>query len=100
MNPERVQGRLEYSKTTNGKLAHNQATGSWRDKNPEKYKAETMVGNAIRDGKLLKEDCSICGKEAQAHHPDYSRPFYVIWLCSEHHKAEHDLIDLGNPTYI
>lgn len=99
MNPERVQGRLEYSKTPNGKAVSYRANSSWRDNNPEKYKAETMVNNAIRDGKLLREKCRICGEKAHAHHPDYSKPFYVVWLCSKHHKAEHDLIDLGKPTY-
>jgi len=57
-----------------------------RIKFPEKYKARTAVSNAIRDKKLKKMPCCVCGSEkSQAHHEDYSRPLDVIWLCVIHH---------------
>lgn len=63
----------------------------WRIDNPEGYKAHTAVGNAIRDGRLKKSPCSVCGSEKylHAHHEDYSRPLEVTWLCATHHHRHH-----------
>ena len=45
----------------------------------------------IKDGKIKKKNCLICGiKEVIAHHEDYSNPFNVIWLCEKHHKEYHE----------
>src|SRR4051812_28369244 len=33
----------------------------WRADNPEAYKAQTAVGNALRDRKLIKSPCQLCG---------------------------------------
>lgn len=60
-----------------------------RAKNPDKYFANTLTGNALRDGKLTKQPCEKCGAEAQAHHPDYSKPLEIMWLCRKHHLEEH-----------
>lgn len=59
-----------------------------RAKNPEKYLAHTMVGNAIRDGRLIRQPCQVlgCDKKAEAHHDDYSKPLDVQWLCFRHHR--------------
>lgn len=57
---------------------------------PVQYKARTMVGNAIRDGKLFKEPCAECGEEkVHGHHDDYAKPLNVRWLCPVHHKQWH-----------
>ena len=57
---------------------------------PEKYKARTAVGNAIRDGRLLRQPCEKCGyHKSQAHHHDYSKPLDVNWLCFACHRKEH-----------
>lgn len=46
-----------------------------------------------RDGTVLvlqKMPCEICGNvDAGPHHPDYSKPFEVLWRCKEHHLAHH-----------
>lgn len=60
----------------------------WRERNPEKYRAHCIVNNAVRTGKLEKKRCW-CGKKAQAHHADYSKPLEVEWLCHEHHMQQH-----------
>jgi hypothetical protein len=67
-------------------------SSSWRRKYPEKHKAHNAVGNAIRDGKLQKMPCEVCGtiKNLHAHHDDYSKPLDVRWLCAEHHKKHHN----------
>jgi len=64
-------------------------TIKFRTENPEKYAAQTAVGNAIRDGKLKRQTCCQCGAKAHAHHEDYSKPLNVIWLCPAHHAEVH-----------
>lgn len=57
---------------------------------PEKVAAQTKARNAIRDGKLKKQPCFMCGSiKVEAHHPDYSKPLDVIWLCPACHKGIH-----------
>lgn len=57
--------------------------------NPQKRKAHHAVNNAIRDGRLIRQPCEICGAKAQAHHDDYSKPLDVRWLCPVHHSEQH-----------
>jgi hypothetical protein len=59
---------------------------------PERAKANNAVTNAVRDGRLKKLPCLVCGEKAVGHHPDYSRPLDVVWLCQAHHKQAHALI--------
>jgi len=60
-----------------------------RTKHPEKYRANYLTGNAIRDGRLIRQPCEQCGDIAQAHHDDYSKPLDVRWLCFKHHLEHH-----------
>lgn len=64
----------------------------YRSKYPNKYKAHTMVNNAIRGGKLFKMPCEKCSKTdaIHAHHDDYLKPLNVRWLCAAHHKQWHE----------
>lgn len=62
----------------------------WREENPDGYRAHTAVGNAIRDGRLVRMPCEVCGnKRSHAHHEDYAKPFDVTWLCALHHHRLH-----------
>ena len=62
----------------------------YRDRYPKKYKAQTMINNAIRDGKIKKMPCETCGDEKSCgHHDDYAYPLSVRWLCQSHHKQWH-----------
>lgn len=64
--------------------------GAWREKNPDAYKAQTAVSNAIRDGRLSREPCLFCERtDVHAHHRDYSRPLDVVWLCPKCHHRLH-----------
>lgn len=66
---------------------------NWYSRNMEKKKAEWTVSNAIRDKKMMRQPCEVCGKEkSQAHHDDYSKPLEVRWLCTKHHAEHHRLI--------
>ncbi len=58
-----------------------------------KERVHHKVRAAIRDGRLKRQPCQVCGAEnTEAHHPDYSKPLEVIWLCVPHHGAEHKRI--------
>jgi hypothetical protein len=51
--------------------------------------ANTAVGNAIRDGRLVKAiACHYCRevKPLEAHHWNYYRPLDVMWLCVRCHE--------------
>lgn len=88
--PHRVKAREEYAKTEQGRIAGNRAKKKFRESNPVKAKAHNMVSNAIRDGELKKEPCMICNSsDVQAHHPDYTKPLDVVWLCPLHHSKIH-----------
>lgn len=92
MLPERVKARADYQKTEAGKDSVKKSKIKWRDKNPVKYRAARIVGNAVRDGKLEKpESCSNCGKGGRihGHHCDYAKPLDVMWLCPKCHNDWH-----------
>ena len=62
----------------------------WKKKYPEKQKAQEIISQMIKKGKIKRGECSICGKnKAEAHHPDYSKPRDIVWLCKLHHTKEH-----------
>ena len=64
-----------------------------REKNHEKYIANSRLRYAVKTGKIKKKPCEICGeKKSEAHHPDYNKPLSVVWLCDFHHKEEHKKI--------
>tara|TARA_R110002110_G_C13168146_1_gene692424 strand:+ start:167 stop:694 length:528 start_codon:yes stop_codon:yes gene_type:complete len=52
--------------------------------------ANNKLGNAVRDGKIKRMPCCVCGKsKTEGHHEDYSNPLDVIWLCKKHHTDRH-----------
>lgn len=50
-----------------------------------KRKARLAVSNAVRDGRLIKQLCWCGAVRVDAHHPSYTKPLEVIWLCKKHH---------------
>lgn len=54
-------------------------------KHRNKQRARAALGNAVEHGSVEKKPCKVCGKPAEAHHPDYKDPLKVEWLCREHH---------------
>ena len=62
-----------------------------RRKNGNQYRAQTMVGNAVRDKKLFREPCETCAEtnNIHGHHDDYLKPLNVRWLCAACHHQWH-----------
>jgi hypothetical protein len=67
---------------------------------PEKAEAKRLVRSAIEAGKLIRplacESCKTIPKRARdgrtaihAHHPDYTKPLEVQWLCQQCHTDVH-----------
>ena len=76
-----------------GKVCNKRAMDNYIQRHPERIKAREAVSNAIRYGKMIKPtDCSHCEQpndKIEAHHPDYSKPLEVVWLCRSCHHNEH-----------
>lgn len=83
--------RKAYKKRNRDKVraANRRYNQTVRKLYPEREAARSAVSNAIRDGRLIPQPCRVCGKKAEAHHPDYSKPLEIDWLCLQHHKDEH-----------
>jgi len=101
----RVEARKAYQKTEAYKASHAKSLAKWASTNktvpivspvagPKKKIANTAVGNAVRDKRLIPWPvCSLpeCNAKPEAHHPDYDRPLDVVWLCKKHHHQAHKL---------
>jgi len=96
VNANRIQ-RLEYYRdydrnrgTRSAGKKDKHAVRRYHRLSPQKRAAHVATGNAIRDGRLIRQPCAVCGHEpAEAHHDDYSKPLDVRWLCTAHHAEHH-----------
>lgn len=91
--PHRVKAREDYAKTDEGIKRGNEAKNNWTRRNPIKRMASTIVGNAVRGGKIHKpSNCESCNSEPSrlhGHHDDYAFPLVVRWLCPGCHNKWH-----------
>lgn len=80
----------EYMATEGGKISHARSSLKWKENNAVKRAAHVILRNAIRNGRVTKEPCFVCGsEETVAHHPSYDLPLDVVWLCQAHHVQLH-----------
>lgn len=69
-------------------LLRQRITKRWRAQHPERARAHKKTAHAIKDGSLIAPArCEGCGlnKRLDKHHPDYSKPLLVVWLCKPCH---------------
>ncbi len=69
-------------------------------KNKLKTIARRAINNLIQSGKLIRPNC--CSRceiacSPHAHHPDYSNPFAIEWVCRKchdkiHYQVRYDLV--------
>lgn len=81
--------RRLYALTELGRENTLKAKRGWAERNKDQKRANVTLNNAVRDGKVIAMPCVKCGKKAQGHHEDYSKPLDVVWLCSKHHAERH-----------
>ena len=86
---ERSRGRDKYHR-----LYGNGPNWKSPEGTPEqKKRACTLLGNAVRSGKVVKPNrCGDCGCRAtriHGHHEDYSQPLAVHWVCPLCHRKRH-----------
>jgi hypothetical protein len=78
------------SLTPEFKARSNKNTKASYERNPEKQKCRAKARDAVNKGVIVKETCFLCGEEnVQIHHPDYTQPLAIIWLCQLHHTQYH-----------
>lgn len=88
--PHRIEARKAYQQSPNGRSKSAAAKRRFAERNPIKRAAHIASGNAIRDGRIKRQPCEVCGlAKAQAHHDDYTKPLEVRWLCTTHHAEWH-----------
>lgn len=88
--PRRIKQRQEYARTLLGSKSRAKALSKQREISPDKYKARNALNNAIRDGRIQRGGCQVCGVcQVEGHHHDYSKPLDVEWLCKKHHTEIH-----------
>jgi hypothetical protein len=90
-NPAVQEYDRDRAKTLERKQHMNSVSIKWRKEHPEAYKAHNALNNALRDGRIQKQPCGVCGteKNVHGHHSDYSRPLDVKWLCAKCHHRIH-----------
>lgn len=85
--------RWRYYNDPNKRASIIEHTQNWINKNPEARKAHIILGNAVRDKKIIKQPCEVCGStyRIHGHHDDYNKPLEVKWLCAKHHQRLHNV---------
>lgn len=67
--------------------------GYSKEEKQKRIKARSILCNAVRDEKIKRLSCAVCGKNnAEAHHDNYDNPLQVRWLCRKHHQQLHKSI--------
>jgi hypothetical protein len=74
---------------------HAEINSRWYRANKEKARAGAKLRYAISKGRAERRSCEVCGTKAQAHHDSYEagKELDVRWLCQDHHKAWHMILD-------
>ena len=88
-NGKGIQGIMGLPVAKRRKL-WNEASKRSRIKHTDHYESRAITNTAIRKGVIKRLPCEVCGEEkSQAHHPDYSKPLEIKWLCHLRHRAIH-----------
>lgn len=82
--------RKRYIETHQDKVRTSRRNYYLHGRNLAKDRARQQLRDAIRAGTITRGPCEKCGTTpSQAHHPDFSKPFEVTWLCRPCHHAHH-----------
>ena len=88
-----------YDVTRKGRTVHRRGAARQRKAHPERVRAQNLLRYAVRSGGILKPVmCPVCQlwaapRHMNGHHPDYSKPLDVEWMCLWCHRDLHKLKD-------
>lgn len=83
---------LEYDRERSKTVERRQGIRLSQVKWSDRQRARVLLHNAVTRGKIVKPaQCEDCGVETKldGHHPDYSKPLDVMWLCRRCHMRHH-----------
>jgi hypothetical protein len=89
--------RKKYDTSEKGRRIHAVIQIARHRRDPLKKPAQNALNRAIASGLLTRRPCEVCGEEyTHGHHPDYTKPLEVVWLCPQHHSDEHRRLRLAS----
>lgn len=84
--PHRKGRHTKWRNSPKGKLKTKQYSQEHYQGEKPKQKARSAIHRLIKMGIVKRMPCEICGDgNSQGHHPNYSKPLEVMWLCQSHH---------------
>jgi len=84
--PQKIEQVRRWHQSERGRMMDKQRRLLRKDK----IRTKNMLNYLIERGIIQRQPCIRCGEEnGQGHHPDYSKPLEVVWLCQTHHSEEH-----------
>ena len=90
----------EWYYTKGGSKKFGEAVERYHAKYPERHAARQIAQEALRVGKIVSLPCAArakggCKGDLQMHHPDYSKPLDIVWLCRTHHIEADQALGIG-----
>jgi hypothetical protein len=89
-----VENREYILKKRKENINHKKNNKKYYYNNKEKMRAKQIVYQKTKSGEIKKGNCFLCNnkKNIQGHHPDYTRPLYIFWLCKKCHNYIHRIL--------
>jgi hypothetical protein len=93
--------RIEYYREYDRERAHDperraaavSRIAEYQNTHKDRHKAVQKLNRAVKKGIVIKwPACAVPGchcKRVVGHHPDYSSPLEVVWMCEPHHRQLH-----------
>ena len=55
-----------------------------------RFLARWYARRMVKNGTIKQQPCALCGNEnSLKHHPDYTKPLLIVWLCADCHRELH-----------
>ena len=87
---ENKEKRRDYNKSLRSlrEAENREYQAKYRKDHKDRVAAHNALTRAVAAGRVARpESCDFCGVvgPVDGHHPDYSSPLYVLWLCRSCH---------------
>ena len=84
--PHRKGRHTKWRNSPKGEIKTREYSKAHYEEDKPKNKARAAISRLIKLGVIKRMPCEMCGdSNSQGHHPDYSKPLEVMWLCQSHH---------------